>query len=272
MMDEARNDIRKHFKVGELLDWDKRYHRNIARYEDRLDLNSIEQDWPGMLGTVDLDNGCIARELTSSKALKIQGRAEDHCVGGYVSTILNSQNHSRGRATMIFSIEQNDRILSTAKINCFMEFPESGNPGQLCTQVCQNKARNNTSPNPMAEALTEQVAVRLQQAGPEAFQTYLDGLHDSRVKQEQISGFECLIVQCGLDPRDRTHLETVWEELGLALPRRFREGGLDAFIRHGLRKPPKGISQEVQFDNQDLINVEGQHDVQQEEMPEHNGA
>ena len=238
---QASYQVLTYFSVRELLDLDQRYHRNIARYEDRLDIVTVELNWSGMLGAIDLGNGCIARELTSSRALKIQGRAEDHCVGGYVSTILNSKDHSRGQAKMIFSIEQDDQILSTAKIKCFREFPESDNPGQLRTEVCQNKARSNTSPSHVAEDLAKQVAARVQQAGPKTFQTYLDGLHKSRMEQEdRISGLEYHIAECGLDPHNRAHLEIAWENLKPALPKRFRRNDLDTFIEYGLAgKPPE---------------------------------
>ena len=237
---KARDQVLTHFSARELLDLDQRYHRNIAQYEDRLDIITVKRDWPGMLDTIDLGNGCIARELTSSAALKIQGRAEDHCVGGYVSRILSSKDHSTGRATMIFSIEQDDQILSTAEINCFREFPESGNPEQLRTEICQNKARSNTSPSRVAEDLAKQVAARVQQAGPKAFQTYLDGLHEACAEHDRISDLEYHIAECGLDPYNRVHLETAWENLGPALPKRFRRNGLDALIRYGMAGKPPG--------------------------------
>ena len=273
---KANTAIRTHFSFRELLDWSDRYHRNIARYEDRLEIISIDRDWQGMLGTIDLGDGCIARELTSSVELKVQGRAENHCVGGYVSRILDSMEHSADRATLVFSLEQNDRILSTAEIKCFREDSASGEFGQkkkhhLRAHVEQNLAYDNKPPCHMAENLAEQVAARLQKAGMDVFRTYLDGLHAVCTEHDRISDLGYHIAECGLDPCNRTHLEIVWKELGLALPQRFREGGLDALIRHGLRKPPKGISREVQFDNQDVINVEGQHDVQQEGMPEYDG-
>ena len=245
MIIEAKN----HFSVRELLDLDQRYHRNIARYEDRLDIITVERNWPGMLGTIDLGNGCVARELTSSVSLKAQGRAENHCVGGYVSRILNRTDHSRGQATMIFSIEQDDQILSTAKINCYREFPESDNPEQLRTEVCQNKAHRNTSPSRMAETLAKEVAARLQQAGPKAFQTYLDGLHEACAEHDRISNLEYHIVECGLDPHNRAHLETAWNELREALPKRFRDKEIDGLIRYGLYDQVRKTSEEPSRNN-----------------------
>ena len=265
MITQTKDQVLTYFSIRELLDLDQRYHRNIARYEDRLDIVTMERNWSGMLGTIDLDNGYRARELTSSKTLKVQGRTENHCVGGYVSKILSSRDHSSGQATMIFSIEQDDQILSTAEINCFREFPESDNPeqlrtkicqnnahstivesdnpGQLWTEVSQNSAHSNTSPSDMAETLAKQVAARVQQAGPKAFQTYLDGLHESRMEQEdRFSGLALAYhtTECGLDPHNRAHLEIAWENLKPALPKRFRRNDLDTFIEYGLAgKPPE---------------------------------
>ena len=274
-LDQAISAIRKHFRIGELLDWSDRYHRNIARYEDRLDIVTVYRDWPGMLGTIDLGNGCLARELTSSAVLKAQGRAENHCVGGYVSRILNSKDHSRNRAVMIFSLEQNGEILSTAEIICSMtysgkssrlddsgkssrsddsgkssKFDDSGKSSKsddfrqeekyLYALVGQNNACGNTKPSGMARKLAEQVTTRLQQTGINVFRTYLDGLHEASMEQDRISDLEYHIVECGLDPRNRAHLETAWRELCTALPKRFRKNGLDALIRYGLAgKPPE---------------------------------
>ena len=245
----GRDEILKHFKVKELLDWSDRYHRNIARYEDRLEFISVKQDWPGMLGTIDLGNGCRARELTSSVALKTQGRAEDHCVGGYVSTILDREGHSKGQAVLIFSLEQDDRILSTVEIICFLkcsaedeckqdeceeEQIEQDKKYYLHTKILQNEARSNKSPSCMARDLAEQVAARLREAGPETFLTYLDQLHDTCVEQERTSGFESYMVNCGFDPHNRAHFEKVWDELAVALPNRFRKYGLKSFIANRL--------------------------------------
>ena len=239
LINMAKKEICNCFKIGELLDWSDRYHRNIARYEDRLDIISIDQDWSGMLGTIDLGDGCIARELTSSRELKEQGRVENHCVGGYVSRILVSMEHSNGQATMIFSLEQDDRILGTAEITCFREdaiLDEFGQMGKdhLRAHVKQNLAYNNADPCPMAEKLAEQVVVRLQQVGVDSFRTYLDNLNEVCEEQKRVSGLLYQNIQCKFDPLDRTHLEIVWGELGESLPKRFRDNGLDALIRYGL--------------------------------------
>ena len=291
---KARNQVLTHFSARELLDLDQRYHRNIARYEDRLDIITVNRDWPGMLGTIDLGNGCRARELTSSTTLKVQGRAEDHCVGGYVSRILSSKDHSTGQATMIFSIEQDDRILSTAEINCFREFPESDNPEQLRTEICQNKAhvtivesdnpeqlrtevcqnnaRSNTSPSDMAETLAKQVAARVQQAGPKAFRTYLDGLHEACAEHNSISNLEYHIAECGLDPYNRAHLEIAWENLRSSLPKRFRRNGLDALIRYGLAgKTPEEPSRTNRPDHGQSDKT-GFSKAEQEGIPEYDGS
>ena len=296
---KARNQVLTYFSVRELLDLDQRYHHNIARYEDRLDIITVNRDWPGILGTIDLGNGCRARELTSSMTLKVQGRTENHCIGGYVSRILSSKDHSTGRATMIFSIEQDDQILSTAEINCFREFPGSGNSEQLRTEIChdnahvtivesdnpeqlrtevyQNKARSNTSPSDMAETLAKQVAARVQQSGPKAFQAYLDGLHEARMEQDRISGLEYHIAECGLDPYNRVHLETAWENLGMALPKRFRRNGLDALIKYGMAgKPPGKTSRKNRPDHGQSDNSRsdriGFSETEQDGIPEYDGS
>ena len=290
-MYDAKENILTDFKIGELLEWDKRYHRNIARYEDRLDFISVNREWPGMFGTIDLGNGCIARELTSTVKLKAQGRTESHCVGGYVSRVLDSMEHSEGRATMIFSLEQNDRILSTVEIGCSREyfaFDECSQTKQdlLCAHVEQNLAYHNADPCPMAENLAEQVVARVQRAGLETFLTYVDGLYEVCAKQNQNPNLEGYIVECGLDPHNDVHLEAAWEELGKALPQRLRENGLDISGRQGLFRDPCPMPSSeiepsgIQFDGSDVYNytegpqdihLEGQKGMHSEGIPEHDG-
>ena len=106
MLSQAKNTILSSFKARELLDWSDRYHHNIARYEDRLATIQLNQDWPGISGTIKCDNDHVARELTSSTALKIQGRMEDHCVGGYLSFVLEGENNLLKEVVLIFSIEK----------------------------------------------------------------------------------------------------------------------------------------------------------------------
>ena len=238
MLTVVKDFILQNFKTRELLDWSDRYHRNIARYEDRLVTIRIDQDWSGISGTLKFGNGHVARELTSSKALKTQGLVEDHCVGGYLPTVIRGDNNPSKEVTLIFSIEKNDKILSTAEIGCIRKpchsiDPETGRKTgtfQIKARVNENLARSNRDPSRDAVRIANQVARRLEQVAPDAWQAYLDGLEYSRAEQDRISGIDVQIRNCGFDPFDRAMMERVWSELRSALPRQLRKNGFDGFI------------------------------------------
>ena len=235
MKRDAKNAILMTFKIRELLDFSDRYHQNIIRYEDRLDTISINMNWPGMLGTYDLGDGYNARELTSSRALKVQGVAEHHCVGGYVSRVLESRSD---QATLIFSIESGDKILSTVEICCRVENGSSGSPDSepvsvLRAEIMQNRTAHNEPPSKTAITMADRVVKKLEQAGPVVLRAYLDGLSDVRAEEERTSKLDIHVKACGFDPYDKVMLKRVWEEFSPVLPRRIRRMGLTEFIEHG---------------------------------------
>ena len=220
--DHAYRKIVANFKIRELLDLSDRYHRNIHRWEDRLTSISFQQNWPGLLGTVELENGYVARELVSSIDLKAQGRAENHCVGGYMPTILKGNADSP--TVLIFSIEKNGTILSTVEINCVES--EDG----LQAWVERNESYSNAIPSEYASVLAEHITLKATQVKPDAWHAYLDHLHSIRTEISQRSKNDRYTEACGFDPYDRNMLEQVWEELKSILPRAMRKSGLDAFI------------------------------------------
>ena len=220
----ARQKILTSFKIRELLEFSERYHRNIHRWEDRLTSISFQKDWPGLLGTIELEDGYVARELTSSKDLKIQGRAEDHCVGGYMPAIVEGDTCDNIPVILIFSIEKNGTVLSTAEINC----TESDHGLQAWVE--RNEGYSNAIPPESSSAMADLVALKITQIKFDAWQAYLDGLQRVRIEMEQIPGVDRYARACGFDPHDRNMLERVWKELRSALPRAMRRSGIDAFI------------------------------------------
>ena len=222
----ARNEILSSFSASELLDLSERYHRNIMRYEDRLNIISVNYDWPGMFGTLDLGNGYTARELTSAKQLKIQGLAENHCVGGYALRVLEGDMHQKA-VTIIFSIEKDGKCYSTAEIECERDFNNT-----LHGQVIQNQARSNTDPSEDTEFAANCIEEHISKANPEIFSEYCEGLRLARQEMNLVPGFSEEIMACGFDPYNRTHFDIVWEELRSVLPRHMRRNGPDEFIEN----------------------------------------
>ena len=233
MEDGAHKFILSNFTLGNLLELSERYHCNIARYEDCFNTVSDQQAWTGILGTLELGNGYTARELTSVLALKIQGRMENHCVGGYSSTILSA---NMNEIILIFSIERNNRILSTVDIVCSVK--NSGSKGyrlskkedhhDLIALVRQEKAYNNTVPCRTAQIMADRVVGEIQKIKPDSWQTYLDEVQQMRDPLD----LDPYVAGCGFNPWNRTRFETVWTELFPVLPRFIRKTGLDALIRH----------------------------------------
>ena len=219
---DARLKILTSFKIRNLLDFSDRYHRNIHRWEDRLTSISFQQNWPGLLGTVELEDGHVARELCSSIDLKAQGRAENNCVGGYMSKILEG-NTCGETVALIFSIEKNGTILSTVEINC----AESDG---LQAWVERNEGYDNASPSDTASIMAEQIVSEIILIKPDAWHVYLDGLERIRIEMDRMSAVVRFGKICGFDPNDRNMLERVWKEFRPVLPQAMRRAGLDAFI------------------------------------------
>ena len=219
------------FNPGGLLDWSDRYHRNIARYEDCLDTVSSEQAWPGLFDTLDFGNGYMARELTSAQALRIQGKTENHCVGGYLSRVIFGENRSR-EFRLLFSIEKNDMILSTAEIRCIRKTAVKKNNGipHMQADIRQNLAYGNKEPSEDAGRIADMIVRKLETVEPDTCQAYLDGLNHALLEYNRESDIDKHVRFCGFDPLDRTMMVRAWEQLSPGLPRSRRKDGLDRFI------------------------------------------
>ena len=231
------SEIISTYGIRDLLNLSDRYHRNIHRYEDQLDMISVNHDWPSMLGILDLGNGCIARELTSVKSLKTQGRLQNHCVGGYASCVLDGDRYSdKNDAIMIFSVEKDDEILSTIEIHC--ELRQEKSRTYLNAWVGQNSGYKNSDPSKTAIAMGKQIAGQIKLIAPNVFASYLDGLARVRFERDNNSAIDIRVEQCGFNPWNRSHLERAWTELAPVLPQDRRRAGLDAFVNQRIIPPP----------------------------------
>ena len=234
---DARQKIITSFKIRDLLDFSDRYHRNIHRWEDRLTSISFQKNWPCLMGTVELEDGHVARELCSLKDIKAQGRAENHCVGGYMSRILDGNKWGEP-ASLIFSIEKNGNILSTAEIHC------TESDDGLQAWVKRNEGYENASPSDTASIMADQAALKITRIKPDTWHAYLDGLQRIRTEMNRLAETDLHTAACGFNPYDRAMLENVWEELSRSLPRAMRNAGIDAFIdwigKELKEEPPDG--------------------------------
>ena len=231
------DEILSSFSTKELLYWSERYHNNIIRYEDLLEVVSRECSWSGLLDHIDFEDGIVAHEMTSSRELKIQGRTENHCVGGYTSEIIDGKHHSPEEKVLIFSIQDQEKILSTVEIICQMTTESEQSYGNnespvLKARVGQNMAYSNSEPCTVSWNTAERIAAAVMEAGPDAFATYLDGLDKSREERKASSQIDKRVLECGFNPWNRESLERVWKEFAPGLARSIRRPGLDKFIKN----------------------------------------
>lgn len=225
------------FKVKELLELSERYHRNIQRYEDRINKLEDGNSWRAFMGKINLSEDLTAIEITSSERMSYQGRHENHCVGGYVSKVLNAHGRS---ATFIFSIEDRKGILSTVEMRVTAEEVkrkiQDSPTGEyeylekLQAEIRQHRGQGNSNPSGRAEAGAKTLATMIENTGAEDFKKYLRNLDRHNIIQREVDNMPRCVRDAGYSPFRKDHLEDAWEELSALLPRSVRKKGLDAFI------------------------------------------
>jgi len=232
--DKALKAVLEDFKISELLELSTRYHRNIHRYADKVQKISTDEVWEPLVGEIDLGNGLHARELNSAKALTKQGRSENHCVGGYLNTVLKGRSKD---ARLIFSLETKDEISSTVELDVLVKSRtvkhEDGSEREvpyLHCEVRQNYAYGNEEPSDAAEEAANRLAKHIQTLEVPDFARYTDGLAEARHEQDMMRLMPLSVRSAGYNPWDREHLQDAWDELSALLPRKIRKSGLDKFI------------------------------------------
>lgn len=120
-----------------------RWHHVRETFENEVMTSREPLSWPPLLEELDLD-GVRAVELTSSAALDRQGRLERHCVGGYTGVVMGATSE---RASLIFSLERGDRILSTIELTVTRS---PWDPKNISWKISQNKAAGNAEPEDVA--------------------------------------------------------------------------------------------------------------------------
>jgi len=231
---KAIEAVLEDFKISELLELSTRYHRNIHRYADKVQKISTDEVWEPLVGEIDLGNGLRARELNSAKALTKQGRSENHCVGGYLNTVLKGRSKE---ARLIFSLETKDEISSTVELDVSIKTRtvkhEDGSEREVPSLYCkvrQNYAYGNDEPCEAAEEAAKRLAKHIQSLEVPDFARYTDGLAEARHEQDVMRLMPLSVRSAGYNPWDRVHLQDAWDELSSLLPRKIRKSGLDKFI------------------------------------------
>lgn len=237
MVQELRHKILDLMKPKEVLELSERYHRNIARYEDMLNVVSTKASWKPLIGKLELMNGYTARELTSEEELKSQGLSQNHCVGGYGGRIMRVNSPERGQC-VIFSIERDGEVKSTLEINCGVKTVKLKDPATkaqvekivISVDKQQNQSYGNSTPSDETEAACRELMDSISRGDPEMFNDYCQNMKITE-RQRQREDRTCRYVStCGFNPWDRASLETSWNELKNVLPRGVRKAGIDALI------------------------------------------
>lgn len=145
-----------------------RWHHIRQTLEDQIMTSPVNITWSPLKGRVELGD-VTARELHGSAMLKAQGATEKHCVGGYASRILAGTSE---KGDLIFSLEQNDRILSTLHL-------EVTSPSYLKSfevNIIEHKSTRNSRPCEVARAAAAHLEAALSDVPFKEMRTYLRGV------------------------------------------------------------------------------------------------
>lgn len=233
-------DLARSLTIRDLFDISDRWHRNISRHDDHLITLRNEDRWAPFLGDVQL-SGVTARELRSAEALKIQGRKEGHCVGGYTDQILRG---TRKDICLIYSLEAEGAIIGTAQVHLTQKKgskkaardasrPEASEP-EWTASIVQNRSVRNGPVSAAAERAASSLCRALKTAAPARIDAYVGGLEKIRRRKNGLAALSGRIRDAGYDIWAPGNLERAWDELSVYLPRAVRKAGLDALIeRYG---------------------------------------
>lgn len=208
---------------SELADNVERWHRNLGTYNDELDLAAPKISWTGFLGTVPVGK-VHARELLSVSELKSQGAAENHCVGGYLNSVLGQS--WRGGHSLIFSLEKDDKVLSTIEIQVIAR--EEQGKAVFEVHIQQNHAKRNTAPTKEAQKAGEALAGQIRKSlNKEKWSAYLTGIEGAQRISQEADNLSPTAKHIGYDPSDDVAFARAWELMSNLLPRKVRKAGPD---------------------------------------------
>ena len=193
-----------------------RWHHVRQTFENEVMTSREPLSWSPLLGELDLD-GVRAVELTSSAALDRQGRIERHCVGGYTGVVMGATSE---RASLIFSLEREDRILSTIELTVTRS---PWDPKTISWKISQNKAAGNAEPDDLALQAGMRLREALADLPKRHVRDYLTGI---RTNATQIRDQLALVTtRCGGDVVNPDLPERVLAAYAEVLPKTLR--GID---------------------------------------------
>jgi hypothetical protein len=198
-----------------------RWHHVRQNFENEVMTSRDPLAWAPLLGEIDLD-GVRAVELTTSAALDRQGQLERHCVGGYTGVVMGATSE---RASLIFSLEREGRILST------IELVVSQSPWdkkEISWRISQNKAAGNAEPEDAALRAGMRLRDALAELPKRQVRDYLTGIRTNATQiRDQLA---LATTRLGGDVVNPDLPERVLAVYAEVLPKTLRGISLDGLI------------------------------------------
>lgn len=170
-----RTSISEALSLKDLRELQTRWHHVRTNLDNKVLATSEPVSWAPLMGSIDLGQGVTGRELSSSTALEVQGDRERHCVGGYASVVLAGR---LGGASVIFSIEKEDLVLSTVEVKVALE-DLTRKTSRVSVNVVQNKAARNAAPSSLAQTAVGRLAKQIGAMPIEEVKSYLQGVESN---------------------------------------------------------------------------------------------
>lgn len=214
-----------------------RWHHVRQTFENEVMTNQDPLSWGALAGEVDLGD-VRAIELTSSAALDRQGGEEKHCVATYTATVMGAT--SKG-ASLIFSIEEGDRILSTIEI---IVKQSQWDKKQLDWKINQNKARGNAEAGPVALEAGERLLKILSNLPLKKVISYLTGMqHNTTQIRDSLA---LATTRAGGDIVNSDLPERIMATYEDVLPKNLRGIGSEGLLRELSRLVEADVSQQLE--------------------------
>ena len=215
--------IGRHVSLKTLRELSRRWHHQTDEISSRLTDVRSHLEWTPLLGLLPAaEKGITLREICSNTGLKDLGKAEEHCVGSYASTVMNARND---QASLIFTVEREAEILSTLELRVELSIRRSNRA--LSASVVQNMARRNSAPCAEALAAGDHLARAVAKLPPERFEGYVRGIAATAgLKADLVR----VITTSSANLLSASLPETVIATLDPVLPKPLRGGALLACV------------------------------------------
>lgn len=211
------------------------WHRNLGSIDRDLGVDVKGENWDALLNRKSTAAGITLREIDSLPGLRRQGRVQHHCVGTYGAAVTRWSG-GPGEITLIYSLEREAQILSTAELRIQVDYPRDKETKEITgpvevknVRMIQNRASHNGKPPAETTGAIEEIKRDLLALTPEALEAYAQGMQGwaTKPRDESISRLSELL---NADLENPDYLEKAWARLAPVLPKSLRRAGLDGLL------------------------------------------